>query len=160
MSPSFLSAVSCVTELKSVLWSLTVVGHVSVSLLEDEVDSMSSSSDLLNGLTVGHSCCTVSIYLHQLVGHLQHTVSPCLPSGGKCIKHKTEYKSFQAPTNILCLQEHVQSSELKKSLCRLLRKLTVLETKFSCKTSERQLQIRLLLLFSVQHFTSYSAKAA
>lgn len=97
------------------MWSLTVVGHVSVSLLEDEVDSMSSSSDLLNGLTVSHSCCTVSIYLHQLVGHLQHTVTPCLPSGGKCIKHKTEYMLFQAPTNILC--RGMCNHQKWKSLC-------------------------------------------
>lgn len=101
--------------LSCVMWSLTVVGHVSVSLLEDEVDSMSSSSDLLNGLTVSHSCCTVSIYLHQLVGHLQHTVTPCLPSGGKCIKHKTEYMLFQAPTNILC--RGMCNHQKWKSLC-------------------------------------------
>lgn len=52
------------------MFCLTVVGNVSVSFLEDEVDSMSSTSDLLHSLTVSHSRRAIAIYLHQLVGHL------------------------------------------------------------------------------------------
>ncbi len=53
---------------------LTVVGHVSVPFLEHEVDSMSSSPDLLHSLTVSHPWRAVAVYLHQLVGHLREQV--------------------------------------------------------------------------------------
>lgn len=53
---------------------LTIVGHVAVSSLEDQVDAVASSADLLHRLAVGHPCCTVPIDLHQLVADLQpHT---------------------------------------------------------------------------------------
>lgn len=64
----------CTTVCTVSVAGLTIVGHVSVSFLEDEVDSMSSSPDLLHSLTVSHPWRTVSVYLHQLVWHLREQV--------------------------------------------------------------------------------------
>lgn len=50
---------------------LTIVGHVSVSFLEHQVDPASSSPDLLHSLAVGHPGCAFSVDLHQLVRHLK-----------------------------------------------------------------------------------------
>lgn len=46
---------------------LTVIGHVSVSLLEDQVDAVAAPPDLFHGLTVRHPRCAVTIDLHQLI---------------------------------------------------------------------------------------------
>jgi len=40
------------------------------------MDSLPPPADLLHSLTVGHSCRTVPVYLHQLVRHLQHGNTP------------------------------------------------------------------------------------
>lgn len=53
---------------------LTIVRHISVSFLEDEMDSVSSSPYLFHSLTVGHPRRTLSIYLYQLVRHLREQV--------------------------------------------------------------------------------------
>lgn len=61
------------------LLCLTIVRHVAVAFLEHQVDAVSSSADLLHGLTVGHPRCTVPIDLHELVAHLwadQQTNTP------------------------------------------------------------------------------------
>lgn len=51
---------------------LTVVGHVSVSLLEDQVDAVPAPPDLFHGLTVRHPRRAVTVDLHQLIRHLTH----------------------------------------------------------------------------------------
>lgn len=52
---------------------LTVVGHVSVALLEDQVDAVPAPPDLFHGLTVRHPRRAVTVDLHQLIRHLTHT---------------------------------------------------------------------------------------
>lgn len=52
---------------------LTVVGHISVSLLEDQVDAAPAPPDLFHGLTVRHPRCAVTVDFHQLIRHLMHT---------------------------------------------------------------------------------------
>lgn len=52
---------------------LTIVGHVSVSLLEDQVDAVPAPPDLFHGLTVRHPRRAVTVDLHQLIRHLTHT---------------------------------------------------------------------------------------
>ena len=61
----------CWTECGERAAVLTVVGDVSVSFLEDEVDSVPSSPDLLHGLAVSHPRRALPVDLHQLVGHLR-----------------------------------------------------------------------------------------
>lgn len=50
---------------------LTIVGHVSVSFLQHQVDPAPPSPDLFHSLAVGHPGRAFSVDLHQLVRHLK-----------------------------------------------------------------------------------------
>lgn len=63
---------SCIATLKIKMFPrcLTIIRHIAISSLEDQVDAVASSADLLDGLAVGHPGCTVPVYLHKLIAHL------------------------------------------------------------------------------------------
>lgn len=68
--------------------SLTIVRHVTVSSLENQVDPLASSADLLDSLAVGHSRRTVTVDFYELVAHLWPKNNVL---NGKSNKNKNEY---------------------------------------------------------------------